>query len=176
VGLKADPDRPMLMACGLVPFAGSSLRCSSPACSPRRPPSRASRGRGEDGQRSVPQQVPPAEVPLYPPRAEFIVRSSGHRGAVGVWEHRSGDRLRVSVEPGEGEASKWRSRVGRHEYELVRCRPSERSALLRGHRLACAAPDLWRQGGRNRLEFDDVAVRISDVGKRLARAMFSPSH
>jgi hypothetical protein len=56
-----------------------------------------------------------------PRRAEFIVRSPGHRGAVGVWERRSGDRLRVGVEPGEGEASKWRSRVGRREYELIRC-------------------------------------------------------
>lgn len=56
-----------------------------------------------------------------PRRAEFIVRSPGHRGAVGVWERRSGDRLRVGLEPGEGEASKLRSRVGRREYELIRC-------------------------------------------------------
>jgi hypothetical protein len=56
-----------------------------------------------------------------PRRAEFIVSSPGHRGAVGVWKRSSGDRLRVGLEPGEGEASKWRSRVGRREYELIRC-------------------------------------------------------
>lgn len=55
------------------------------------------------------------------PRGDFIVHSPGHRGAVGVWKDRSGDRLHVRVDAGEGTASKRLSQVKRHEYELVRC-------------------------------------------------------
>jgi hypothetical protein len=56
-----------------------------------------------------------------PDRAEFIVHSPGPRGAMGVWKNGSGDRLRVRVDPGEGEASKTLLDVSRREYELVRC-------------------------------------------------------
>jgi hypothetical protein len=61
------------------------------------------------------------EHTFMPPRGEFIVRSAGRRGALGVWKDRSGDRLRVRVDPGEGEASKSRHRVPRHQYQLVLC-------------------------------------------------------
>ena len=42
-------------------------------------------------------------------------------GAIGAWENRSGDRIRVRVEPGEGGGNKLLSRVARDEYHLVRC-------------------------------------------------------
>ena len=61
------------------------------------------------------------KVSYKPDRAEFIVQSPGSRGAVGVWKNGSGDRLRVRVDPGEGEASKLLLEVSRREYELVRC-------------------------------------------------------
>ena len=63
----------------------------------------------------------PSEHHFLPPRGDFIVHSPGHRGAVGVWKDRSGDRLHVRVHAGEGTASKRLSQVKRREYELVRC-------------------------------------------------------
>jgi hypothetical protein len=53
--------------------------------------------------------------------ARFIVRTSSYVGAVGIWEDRSGDRVRVAVERAEGKAIKVRSDVHRGEYELIRC-------------------------------------------------------
>jgi hypothetical protein len=61
------------------------------------------------------------EYAELPQRGEFIVRSAGRRGALGVWKGQSGDTMRVRVDPGEGKASKWQAMVPRHEYDLVRC-------------------------------------------------------
>jgi hypothetical protein len=122
VGLKADPRRadaddmrtPPLLRSLLAAFVLTGVLATTPALAgrPWGPKTADARCYIEFHRR---------KSHYIPPRAEFIVRSPGHRGAVGVWEQRSGDRLRVSVEPGEGEASKWRSRVSRREYELVRC-------------------------------------------------------
>lgn len=57
-----------------------------------------------------------------PARAEFIVHAAGPRlGALAVWEDGSGEQVRVRVDPGEGEATKWRTSVRRGEYDRVRC-------------------------------------------------------
>jgi hypothetical protein len=55
-----------------------------------------------------------------PSSSTFIVRSQRRRGAIGVWQDDSGDRLRLRVR-GEGKASKTRHGLGKNDYQLVRC-------------------------------------------------------
>lgn len=58
----------------------------------------------------------------FPSHLELIVQAPGRRfGAIGTWESRSGQRVRVEVKPGEGKDTKILSGVARDEYRLVRC-------------------------------------------------------
>lgn len=46
----------------------------------------------------------------------------------------------------------------------------------RSSRLGCPIPELWRDVGGDRSQFDHITIQVSDVGEWLARGMLSPSH
>jgi hypothetical protein len=59
----------------------------------------------------------------YPNELQFIVVTSGDRGAVGVWEHHSRDlRLRVRVDAGDRRDATWSELANRSAWDLVRCK------------------------------------------------------
>ena len=75
-----------------------------------------------DGPRCRTDVSPGNHEHRFPRLVGFIVTTPDLRGALGVWEHRSGFRVHVRVEPGEDKASKWLDgRFFDRGYDLVRC-------------------------------------------------------
>jgi hypothetical protein len=59
----------------------------------------------------------------YPNGLQFIVVTSGDRGAVGVWEHHSRDlRMPVRVDAGDRREARWSELANRSAWDLVRCK------------------------------------------------------